>query len=473
MKNILIHNAKIINEGKSFTGSVLIKDNFIEKIFREDVPEKVFSESQIIDGQGKWLLPGVIDTHVHFREPGLTQKADIYTESRAAAAGGVTSFMDMPNTIPQTTTLALVEEKCRIAAEKSLINYSFYLGATNNNLEEIKNADPKKICGLKLFMGSSTGDMLVDKREKLEEIFNASTMVTERSRSTLSNQQTTFSERSRTTPLMIATHCENSAIIAANAEKFKKEFPENDIPIKFHAEIRSEEACYQSTSLAVELAKKHNTRLHVLHLSTAKELALFSDLPLKDKKITAETCIQYLWFDANDYETQGTKIKCNPAIKSKENKETLLKSLNSNIIDTISTDHAPHLLTDKAGDALSAVSGMPLIQHSLVAMLELVKRGHLTREKLVEKMCHNPALLYNVSKRGFIRKGYFADLVLIDPNKNWTVSKENILSKCAWSPFENQQFSTQVTHTFVNGGLVFENGVFDDNLRGERLAFDF
>ncbi|MDR0873537.1 MAG: dihydroorotase [Prevotellaceae bacterium] len=447
MKQTLIHQAKIINEGKSFTGSVLIKDNLIEKIFKEEVPEKIILESQVIDAQGKWLIPGVIDEHVHFREPGLTDKADIYTESRAAAAGGVTSFMDMPNTVPQTTTLELVEEKCRIAAEKSLINYSFYLGATNTNIDEIKNANPKKICGLKLFMGASTGNMLVDERAKLEEIF-------------------------KTSPLLIAAHCEVSSIISANAEKIKQQFDEQPIPIKYHAEIRSEDACYQSTSLAVELAKKHNARLHVLHVSTAKELALFNNVSLRDKKITAETCPQYLLFDSEDYETLGAKIKCNPAIKAKTNKEALLKSLADNTIDCIATDHAPHLLADKTGDALTAVSGIPLIQYSLAAMLELVKKGYLTREKLVEKMCHNPAILYNVSKRGFIRKGYFADLVLINPNKIWTVGKDNILSKCGWSLFEGRQFNAQVTHTFVNGVLVFDNGKLNEDTRGERLTFE-
>ncbi len=444
---ILIHRAKIINEGKSFTGSVLIKNNQIEKIFKEDVPEKVLSESKIINAEGKWLIPGVIDEHVHFREPGLTQKGDIASESKAAAAGGVTSFMDMPNTIPQTTTLSLVEEKCKLAAQHSLINYSFYLGATNDNIEEIKKADPAHICGLKVFMGSSTGNMLVNEKEKLEEIFKYS-------------------------PLLIVTHNEDSFIIESNANEYKEEFNGRDIPMKYHAAIRSEEACYKSTSTAVELAKRHNTRLHVLHISTAKELALFEKLPLEDKKITAETCIQYLWFDADDYNTLGARIKCNPAIKSKENKTALLNTLNEGVIDCIATDHAPHLPADKEGDALTATSGMPLIQFSLAAMLELVKKGHLTREKMVEKMCHNPATLFKIQKRGFIRKGYYADLTLIDPAKNQTVQAGNIHSKCSWSPFEGQTFTTQVTHTFVNGNLVYENGQFYENNKGERLIFE-
>jgi len=446
-KPILIHRAKIINEGKSFTGSVLIKENLIDKIFKEDVPEKILSESTVIDAEGKWLIPGVIDTHVHFREPGLTQKGDITTESKAAAAGGVTSFMDMPNTVPQTTTLELVEEKCKLASQHSLINYSFYLGATNSNIDEIKKADSTKICGLKIFMGASTGNMLVSGKEKLEEIFSVS-------------------------PLLITTHCEDSAIIEVKTEEYKKEFDGKDIPIKFHPAIRPEEACYKSTNLAVELAKKHNARLHVLHVSTAKELALFEKLPLADKKITAETCIQYLWFDADDYDTLGARIKCNPAIKSKENKTALLNALSSDVIDCIATDHAPHLLADKNGDALTAVSGIPLIQHSLPAMLELVKKGFLTREKMVEKICHNPAVLYNIHKRGFIRKGYFADLTLINPDKSWTVSPENIYSKCGWSPFEKHTFTIKVTHTFVNGNLVYENGTFIEEIKGERLVFE-
>lgn len=446
-KPILIHRAKIINEGKSFTGSVLIKNNHIEKIFKEDVPEKILSESTVIDAEGKWLIPGVIDEHVHFREPGLTQKGDITTESKAAAAGGVTSFMDMPNTIPQTTTLELVEEKCELAKQYSLINYSFYLGATNSNIDEIKKADPTKICGLKVFMGSSTGNMLVSEKEKLEEIFSVS-------------------------PLLIATHNEDSAIIEANTAVYKEKFNGAAIPIKYHPAIRSEEACYKSTSTAVELAKKHNARLHVLHVSTAKELALFEKLPIENKKITTETCIQYLWFDADDYDTLGARIKCNPAIKSKENKTALLNTLNSDIIDCIATDHAPHLLVDKEGDALTAVSGIPLIQHSLSAMLELVKKGFLTREKMVEKMCHNPAALFNIHKRGFIRKGYFADLVLINPDKSWTVAPENIYSTCGWSPFEGQTFTTAITHTFVNGNLVYENGNFVEEIKGERLFFE-
>ena len=444
---ILIHRAKIINEGKSFTGSVLIKNNLIEKIFKEDVPEKILSESTVIDAEGKWLIPGVIDEHVHFREPGLTQKGDMASESKTAAAGGVTSFMDMPNTVPQTTTLELIEEKCKLASQHSLINYSFYLGATNSNIDEIKKADPTKICGLKVFMGSSTGNMLVNEKEKLEEIFSAS-------------------------PLLIATHNEDSVIIEAKTEEYKEEFNGKDIPIKFHAAIRPEEACYKSTSMAVELAKKHNARLHVLHVSTAKELALFEKLPLADKKITAETCIQYLWFDADDYDTLGARIKCNPSIKSKENKTALLNVLSSDIIDCIATDLAPHLLTDKEGDALTAVSGIPLIQHSLPAMLELVKKGFLTREKMVEKMCHNPAVLFNIHKRGFIRKGYFADLALINPDKSWTVAPENCYSKCGWSPFEGHTFTTTVTHTFVNGNLVYENGNFVEEIKSERLIFE-
>lgn len=446
-KQILIHQAKIVNENKSYTGSVLIKGNYIEKIFKEEVPEKILSNSLVIDASNRVLIPGVIDTHVHFREPGLTEKGDIQSESKAAIAGGVTSYMDMPNTIPQTTTIELLEQKCAIAAQKSLANYSFYLGATNSNIEEIKKANPREICGLKLFMGASTGNMLVEAKEKLEEIFSSS-------------------------PLLIATHNEDGATITKNTNKYKEQF-NNDIPIEYHSLIRSEEACYKSTSFAVELAKKHNARLHVLHLSTAKELALFNNkTSLSEKRITAETGIHYLWFDAEQYSTLGAKIKCNPAIKSKENKTALLKALNDNIIDSIATDHAPHLLKEKEGNALTATSGIPLIQFSLIAMIELAKKGFTTKEKVVEKMCHNPATIFKISKRGFIRKGYYADLVLINTNKSQSIQSENIISKCGWSPFEGETFNSQITHTFVNGNLVYENGTFHENKKGERLMFE-
>jgi dihydroorotase len=446
MKSILIHQATIINEGKSFVGSVLIENNCIQEIFIDNIPQNIFHQSEIIEAKGLWLIPGAIDEHVHFREPGLTEKGDIASETKAAVAGGITSFMDMPNTIPQTITLDLVEKKCELAAQKSLVNYSFYLGATNSNIEEIKKADPHKICGLKLFMGSSTGNMLVEQEEKLNAIFAES-------------------------PLLIATHNEDGATITANSKHYK-ELLNGEVPIKYHPLIRSEEACYKSTKLAVELAKKHNSRLHVLHISTAKELALFDNtLPLNEKKITAETCIHYLWFDANDYDKLGARIKCNPAIKSVENKPELIKALNNNTIDCIATDHAPHLLADKKGDALTATSGIPLIQHSLVGMLELSKKGLISKEKVIEKMCHAPATLFKIRKRGFIRKGYFADLVLINPNKKWTVSTNNIYSKCGWSPFEGQEFSTQVLKTFVNGHLVYDEGNFNEKIKGERLLF--
>ena len=444
---MLIHTAKIINEGKSFTGSVLIKDGNIEKIFREEVPEKILKENTTIEAEGLWLIPGAIDEHVHFREPGLTEKADIESESRAAVTGGVTSFMDMPNCKPQTTTLELVEQKCEIAEKKSLANYSFYLGATKDNIAEIKKIDKRNICGVKLFMGSSTGNMLVDETEKLSEIFAES-------------------------PVIIATHNEDTDIINQNAERLKSELGE-DIPVKYHPAIRSEEACYRSTAKAVELAKKHNAKLHVMHISTAKELSLFDNKkPLSEKRITAETCPQYLLFSDEDYERLGAKIKCNPAIKTANDRNALQKALTSNIIDTIGSDHAPHLPKDKEGNALTATSGMPLIQFSLLAMLDLVKKGTLTRETLVEKMCHNPAIIYNISKRGFIRKGYRADLVLIDPNKQTIVNENDIQSKCGWSPFCGMTFNAKITHTIVNGNIVYENGEIHSEHKGERLTFD-
>ncbi len=444
---MLIFNAKIINEGKSFKGSVLVKNGLIDKVFRDDVPEKLLKENEVIDAEGKWLIPGVIDEHVHFREPGLTEKANIESESHAAVAGGVTSFMDMPNCIPQTTTIELLEQKCEIASKKSLANYSFYLGATNDNLDEIKKIDAKKVCGVKLFMGSSTGNMLVDEETRLNEIFANS-------------------------PVLIATHNESTAIINQNIEKLKAEMGEN-IPVEYHPIIRSEEACYQSTAKAVELAKKNNARLHVMHISTAKELSLFEQTkPLAEKRITAETCPQYLQFCNEDYKTLGAKIKCNPAIKTEQDKNALQKAISANIIDTIGSDHAPHLLKNKEGNALTATSGMPIMQFSLLIMLSLVKKGILARETMVEKMCHNPATIYQISKRGFIRKGYFADLVLIDPDKQTTITDDIIQSKCGWSPLSGMTFNGKVTHTFVNGNLVYENGKINDTIKGERITFD-
>jgi len=446
MKTILIHKAKIINEGNSFKGSLLIEGDKISKIFKEDVPANILRDSEVINGEDKWLIPGVIDTHVHFREPGLTQKGDMHSESKAAVAGGVTSFMDMPNTTPQTITQELLNQKAEIAAQKSLANFSFYLGATNNNIEEIKNIDPKKVCGVKIFLGSSTGNMLLNDNEALEKIFELS-------------------------PVLIATHNEDEDMIKAGVEKYKAEFGGKPVPMVYHGVIRSSDACYKATEKVVELAMKYGARLHVLHLSTAKELALFENKPLSEKKITAETCVGFLWFDDNDYERLGAKIKCNPSIKKEKSRLALLKAVENGNIDTVATDHAPHLLSEKTGDALHAVSGFPSIQHALPMMLELAKKGNFTREQVVEKMCHNPARIFNVEKRGFIRKGFYADLTLIDPNSSYQVETEDLLYKCGWSPLENATLSCKVTHTFVNGHLVYNQGTFDESRKGRSIDF--
>jgi len=440
----LIKNALIINEGEKKSGSLLISDAYIEKIY-DTTPQNLPSDIQIIDAKGKWLIPGVIDDQVHFREPGLTHKGDIQSESKAAIAGGITSFMDMPNVNPQTTTQKELQNKFDLAAQKSLANYSFYFGATNDNIEEIIKTDPKKVCGIKVFMGSSTGNMLVDKPKVLAEIFEKA-------------------------PTLIATHCEDEATIIKNTEKYKKEFGD-DIPFSFHPKIRSEEACFLSSSYAVQLAKKHNTRLHILHLSTAKELELFTNIPLEEKKITAEVCIHHLWFSQEDYEKKGSHIKWNPAIKTKNDRNALLQALKDNKLDVIATDHAPHLLNEKNNSYFKTASGGPMVQHSLVSMLELAKQDKITVETVIEKMCHAPAKLFKIEKRGFIREGYFADLVLIDPNKKWTVNKDNILYKCKWSPMEGISFNHQITHTFINGNLSFENGKIDFSFRGQALRF--
>ena len=440
----LIKNALIINEGEKKNGSVLISDNYIEKIYTEK-PQNLPSDIKIIDAEGKWLIPGVIDDQVHFREPGLIHKGDIESESTAAVAGGITSFMDMPNVNPQTTTQEELQKKFDLGAKKSLANYSFYFGATNNNIEEIIKTDPTKVCGIKVFMGSSTGNMLVDKPEVLAEIFEKA-------------------------PTLIATHCEDEATIIKNTEKYKAEFGE-DVPISFHPKIRSEEACFLSSSYAVQLAKKYNTRLHILHLSTAKELSLFENIPLEEKKITAEICVHHLWFSDEDYEKKGSHIKWNPAIKTKSDRDALLQGLKDNKLDVIATDHAPHLLSEKDNSYFKAASGGPMVQHSLVSMLELSTEGKISTEMVIEKMCHAPAKLFKIEKRGFIREGYFADLVLIDPNKKWTVNKNNILYKCQWSPMEGISFNHKVTHTFVNGNLIFENGKINTTFRGQALRF--
>lgn len=440
----LIKNAEIVNENQIFKGDLLIENDFISKIGNNISEENV---DRVIDAEGKYLLPGVIDDQVHFREPGLTWKGDIESESRAAVAGGVTSFMEQPNTVPNAVTQELLEEKYRIAAEKSFANYSFMMGGTNDNLEEVLKTNPRNVAGIKLFLGSSTGNMLVDNPETLKEIFSK-------------------------TKMLIAVHCEDEATIRTNTEKYKKEYGDY-IPMRFHHLIRSEEACYISSSKAVELSEKTGARLHIFHVSTAKETALFrNDIPLKDKKITSEVCVHHLTFTDADYETKGTLIKWNPAVKAQKDKDGLWEALLDDRIDVIATDHAPHTWEEKQHVYTKAPSGGPLVQHSLVIMLENFRNGKISLEKIVEKMCHNPAILFQIEKRGFIREGYKADLVLVDLKENFTVSKENILYKCGWSPLEGTEFHSKVTHTFVNGQLVFENGKVSEGKFGERLLFD-
>jgi dihydroorotase len=446
MSAVLITQAIILNEGIQTAGSLLIQDDHIAKIIPNggSLPAKV---DRVIDAEGKYLIPGVIDDQVHFREPGFTHKGDIYSESKAAIAGGVTSYMEMPNTNPQTTTQLLLEEKYQMASLTSLANYSFYIGATNNNLNELLKTDMTRVCGIKIFMGSSTGNMLVNNPETLMAIFSAS-------------------------PMLIAVHCEDESTIRNNIESARTRFGE-DVPVYFHPVIRNEEACYRSTRFAVELAQKYGTRLHILHLSTARELELLtSTIPLADKRITAEVCIPHLLFDDRDYFTRGNLIKWNPAVKSARNKEALLQALIDGKIDVVATDHAPHTLEEKQNTYFKAPSGGPLIQHSLVAMLEFCHQGHMKPEQVVSKMCHAPAVLFHINKRGYIREGYFADLVIVDMNSRWTVSEDNILYKCKWSPLSGMSFSSAITHTFVNGNLVYENGRFNEQYKGQRLLFD-
>ena len=445
MKRTYIHNARIVNEGKSFIGAVVIENEVIAEVLKEsEHPSAPCNES--IDAQGMYLLPGVIDDHVHFRDPGLTHKADIATESMAAAAGGVTSYMDMPNTNPQTTTLEALENKFRDAATKSLVNYSFYFGATNKNADILALLDKKKVCGVKLFMGSSTGNMLVDQMETLKNIFTNAGM-------------------------LIATHCEDQTIISANTIAYKEKYGD-DPDVIYHPAIRNEEACYRSSALAVQLAKETGARLHIMHISTAKELTLLEDKPISEKNITAEACVSHLFFCDEDYGHFGARIKCNPAIKSKADRDALRQALTGNLIDVIGTDHAPHLLSEKQGGALKAVSGMPTLQFSLIAVMELVHQGQLTIEQLVQKMCHDPAELYQIEKRGFIRPGYKADLVLLNPAHEWTVTSDCLLSKCGWSPMEGETFRSKVEKTFVNGHLVYADNQVDTNYRGEALTFE-
>jgi len=443
-KSTLIKNATIVNEKKVFRGDVLIENEIIIAISSEIAPTK---NVEVIDAKGRYLIPGFIDDQVHFREPGLTHKATIATESRAAIAGGITSFIEMPNTVPQAVTQNLLEDKFKIAAKDSYANYSFMFGGTNNNLEELLKTDPKKVAGIKLFLGSSTGDMLVDNQEVLEKIFSSTKMI-------------------------ISAHCEDEATIRKNTATYIEKYGD-DIPMKYHPAIRSEEACYLSSSKAIELAKKTGARLHVFHLSTEKETHLFrNDIPLEEKQITSEVCIHHLWFSDQDYEKKGTHIKWNPAVKTETDRQGLWKALLDDRIDVLATDHAPHTLEEKNNCYTKAPSGGPLVQHAVIALLEKVKEGVIPIEKLVEKMSHNPAKLFQIEKRGFIKEGYFADLVLIDTNKPQTVSKDNILYKSGWSPFEGITFSSTITHTFVNGNLMYNNGKFNDKIKGKRITFN-
>lgn len=443
MAKLLIKNATVVNENMIYEADILLQDEYIQRI-GNDISD---AEAKIIDASGKFLLPGVIDDQVHFREPGLTHKGNIATESRAAIAGGITTFMEQPNTNPQTTTIEKLEQKFALANDTSFANYSFLFGGTNDNLEELKRLDRNACSGVKLFLGSSTGNMLVDDEEVLEKIFQSTEMV-------------------------ISAHCEDEGTIRRNLAKYKEEYGD-DIPVKYHPLIRSEEACYLSSSKAIALAKKTGARLHVFHLSTGQEMDLFrNDIPLEEKKITAEVCIHHLWFSDKDYDTKGTLIKWNPAVKTASDKIKLWEALLDDRIDVIATDHAPHLLEEKNNVYTKAPSGGPLVQHALPAMLQKYKEGLISLEKLVEKMCHNPAKLFEIEKRGYIREGYFADLVLVDLENSWEATSENDLYKCGWSPFDGFTFSSKITHTFVNGHLAYENGSFSGVRNASRLTFD-
>lgn len=445
MKRIIINNATIVNEGRKFIGSVIVNGERIEKIVEgTHTPEG--SYDTIINAEGSYLLPGVIDEHVHFRDPGLTQKADILSESKAAAAGGVTSVMDMPNTMPQTVDIESLQQKQKLFDEKCLVNYACFFGATNDNYHLFPLLNKHEVCGIKLFMGSSTGNMLVDRQESLNKIFNG-------------------------TDMLIMAHCEDSETIRINTNKYQ-EIYDGNAQIEAHALIRSAEACYKSSELAVQLAKAAGARLHIAHISTAQELQLLDDTSLKNKKITGEACIAHLMFCDSDYTTLGARIKCNPAVKTQADRDALRKAIRSNIIDTIATDHAPHLESDKQGGALKAASGMPMVQFSLPCMLELVDANILSIETVVQKMCHNPAILFKIRERGFIREGYKADLTLVKPNSPWIVKKNIINSKCGWSPLEGHTFSWSVKHTFVNGHMVYANGLLNEDTKGQRLYFN-
>lgn len=444
MSTLLIKNATVVNEGKTFRANVLVENGLISRISADEISAVT---DEVIDASGKHLFPGCIDDQVHFREPGLTHKGDIYSEAKAAVAGGITSFMEMPNTVPNVFTQALLEDKYKRASEVSLANYSFFMGASNDNIDEVLKTNPENVCGIKVFMGSSTGNMLVDKKETLEALFSKCKM-------------------------LIATHCEDEETIKQNMVKYKELYGE-DVPMECHPLIRSEEACYKSSSLAVELARKYNTRLHILHISTAKEVDLFDNaLPLKQKRITAEACVHHLWFSDEDYKMKGTFIKWNPAVKKASDRDAILKGILENKIDVIATDHAPHTLEEKGQTYFKAPSGGPLVQHALVAMLEIHHQGKITLEKIAEKMSHAVADCFQIKKRGYIREGYHADLVLVDLNAPWTVEKSNVLYKCGWSPFEGTRFQSKVLYTIVNGNVVYAEGVFDETARGQRLTFE-
>lgn len=444
---ITIHNARIVNLGREYTGYVAIDGEFIHAMGDGAAPEALLAASQeVIDAAGMLLIPGCIDDHVHFREPGLTHKADIASESRAAVAGGVTSYMDMPNTKPLTITAEALEEKFDIAARSSVANYSFFIGATNDNIDTLLSIDNKRVAGVKLFLGSSTGNMLVDESDVLHRLF-------------------------RECRTLISVHSEDEAIIRERRAFYTGRFGE-DLSVFYHPLIRSAEACYVCTERAVELARRYGTRLHVAHISTARELELFWAEPLLDKRITAEACVHHLWFTDNDYASLGTRIKCNPAIKTTADRNALRDAVNNGAIDLIATDHAPHLLSEKQGGALTAASGSPYVQFSLIIMLELVRQGVFSTVTVVEKMCHAPAMLYNIDRRGILRPGYYADIVLIDTNTRHSVTKEDVLSKCGWSPLEGTTFHSRVVKTFVNGKCIYSDGVVADNLASHPLKFN-
>ena len=443
METILIKGARIINRGQITQADVLVKKGFIDRIGQSI---DVKADMEII-ADGLHLMPGIIDDQVHFREPGLTHKAELYTEARAAVAGGTTSFMEMPNTKPPAVTQERLQEKYDRAAQVSLANYSFFMGAANDNLEEVLKTDPRTVCGIKAFMGSSTGNMLVDDPVTLDKLFSQ-------------------------VPMLIATHCEDENTIRANEKIYKEKYGE-DVPVHLHPEIRSVEGCYLSSSFAVELAKKYNTRLHILHLSTDKELDLFrNDIPLEQKRITSEVCVHHLYFNADDYMTLGTQVKCNPAVKGRQHQEALFPALLDNRLDIIATDHAPHTWEEKQGTYFKAPSGVPLVQHSLNVMLEFYHKGMISLERIVEKMCHAPAQCFKAERRGYIDEGYWADLVLFDPNENWEVNKSNIYYKCGWSPFEGHTFKGNVRATIVSGNLVYQNGQFFEGVKGQRMLFE-